>query len=320
MQLMADSMDPGESDNARTVQAGGYIPGAPDPAFRLSRDSRCPLPVLLSVPHAGRIYPPALLARMRQAPFSTLRLEDRLVDHVAELVACETGATLLVADAPRALIDLNRSPEDIDWDMIEGASARGRRSHPSRRSRSGLGLVPRRLAGIGEIWTDRLSQAELEERIAAVHKPYHQALGLALESLRDRWGAALLIDCHSMPPLHSRFPDEPVPEFVVGDRFGASCDPALTDRALAFLARNGRTGSRNRPYAGGYVLERHAQPARGIHCLQLEVCRTTYLDAGLTEPSARLAGLARLLAGLIRDLAGSLATGGRERGMPLAAE
>lgn len=317
---MADSVDPGDSDKARTVQVGGYIPGVADAAFRLSRDGWCPLPVLVSVPHAGRAYPHDLLARMRNAAWSTIRLEDRLVDRVAELVARETGAMLLVADAPRALIDLNRSPEDIDWDMVEGAPARSRRGHPSRRSRSGLGLVPRRLAGVGEIWTDRLTEAELHERIAAVHKPYHQALGLALESLRDRWGAALLIDLHSMPPLNSRFPDEPVPEFVVGDRFGASCDPALTDRALAFLARNGRTGSRNRPYAGGYVLERHAQPARGIHCLQLEVCRTTYLDAGLSEPTARLAGLARLLAGLVRELAGSLATDGRERGMPLAAE
>lgn len=317
---MTDRVDPGDSDKARTVQVGGHIPGMPVPAFRLIRDVRCPLPVLVSVPHAGRRYPESLLARMRHPAWSTIRLEDRLVDRVAELIAQETGAMLLVADAPRAQIDLNRSPEDIDWDMVEGAPVRSRRGHPSRRSRSGLGLVPRRLAGVGEIWSDRLSHAELEERIAAIHRPYHQALGLALESLRDRWGAALLIDLHSMPPLNSRFPDEPVPEFVVGDRFGASCDPALSERALAYLARNGRTSSRNRPYAGGYVLERHAQPARGIHCLQLEVCRSTYLDAGLTEPTARLAGLARLLAGLVRDLAGSLATGQRDSGLPLAAE
>lgn len=310
----------GESDGTRFHQDGGRIPATSSPAFRLSIDRSYPLPVLVSVPHAGRSYPDSLLTRMRDPHWSTIRLEDRLVDHVAELVARESGAALLVAHAPRAMIDLNRSPDDIDWDMIEGGAPRGRPAPPGRRSRSGLGLVPRRLAGLGEIWRGRLARPELDERIAQVHRPYHQALGLALEALRDRWGMALLVDLHSMPPLKTRLQEAPAPEFVIGDRFGVSCDPAISERAGAFLAGHGRVHARNRPYAGGYVLERHAQPTRGIHCLQLEVCRSAYLDAGLVEPSARMAGLARLLAGLVRDLAATLAVEGRTPDMPLAAE
>ena len=315
---MTDLARPGESDGPWRHQDGGSIPGSGTPAFRLWSDRGYPLPVLVSVPHAGRAYPEALLARMRDPRWSTIRLEDRLIDRVGGLVARETGAGLLVAHAPRALIDLNRSPDDVDWDMVEGAPLRMLRRQPSRRSRSGLGLVPRRLSGLGEIWKGRLAQAELDERILTVHKPYHQALGLALEALRDRWGAALLIDLHSMPPLKSRFADEPVPEFVIGDRFGASCDPALSERAAAYFARHRRPSARNRPYAGGYVLDRHAQPARGIHCLQLEVCRSTYLDPSMTEPSARLAGLARLLVGLVRELASTIVADSRN--LPIAAE
>ena len=317
---MTDTARHGESDRPWLHQDGGSLPGSDVPAFRLWSDKSCPLPVLISVPHAGRAYTDGLLARMRDPRWSTIRLEDRLIDRVGGLVARETGAGLLVARAPRALIDLNRSPDDVDWDMVEGAPLRMLRGQPSRRSRSGLGLVPRRLSGLGEIWKGRLAQAELEERILAVHKPYHQMLGLALESLRDRWGAALLIDLHSMPPLKSRFADEPVPEFVIGDRFGASCSPALAEQAAAYFDRHRRPSARNRPYAGGYVLDRHAQPARGIHCLQLEVCRSTYLDASMTEPSARLAGLARLLAGLVRELAGALVAESRDRNLPIAAE
>lgn len=317
---MAKTAQGDESGNARIHQEGGRIPGEGRPAFRLAVDRHYPLPVLVSVPHAGRCYPDELLARMRDPRWSTLRLEDRLVDHVADQVASETGAALLVADAPRAMIDLNRAPDDIDWDMVEGPAPGGRAQPASRRSRSGLGLVPRRLSGLGEIWRGRLSKAELAERIAQIHKPYHQALGLTLEWLRDRWGVALLIDFHSMPPLKSRYQDEAAPEFVIGDRFGVSCDPAISERAAIYLARHGRTSARNRPYAGGYVLERHAQPARGIHCLQLEICRSTYLDAGLAEPSARLSGLARLLAGLVRDLSATVAAEGRAPGLPLAAE
>lgn len=315
---MTDLARPGESDGAWRHQDGGSIPGSDVPAFRLWVDKSYPLPVLVSVPHAGRVYPEGLLSRMRDPRWSTVRLEDRLIDRVGGLVARETGAGLLVSHAPRALIDLNRSPDDVDWEMVDGAPHRMLRAQPSRRSRSGLGLVPRRLSGLGEIWKGRLTQAELDERILSVHKPYHQALGLTLEALRDRWGAALLIDLHSMPPLKSRYADEPVPEFVIGDRFGASCDPALSDRAATFFARHRRPSTRNRPYAGGYVLDRHAQPARGIHCLQLEVCRSTYLDPSMTEPSARLAGLARLIAGLVRELATAIASD--SRALPIAAE
>ncbi|QYU66084.1 N-formylglutamate amidohydrolase [Leptolyngbya sp. 15MV] len=176
------------------------------------------------------------------------------------------------------------------------------------------------MPGVGEIWNRRITRAELDERLAGIHQPYHRQLGQALEAIRDRWGAALLIDLHSMPPLRRRLPDDQPAEFVIGDRFGASCDAMLVARALAYLGDAGRGAAHNRPYAGGYVLDRHAQPSRGIHALQLEVCRSTYLDARLSEPSARLPAVARLLAGLVRNLAACTATLGREPGFMLAAE
>lgn len=300
---------------------GGRIPGSDLPAFTLSQPAACPVPVLISVPHAGRDYSDHLTARMRDPALTTLRLEDRLVDHLAKGMAAETGAGLLVAHAPRALIDLNRAPDDLDRDMVSHAPLRFQRAAPaSRRSRSGLGLIPRRLSGLGEIWVGRIAHAEVQERIEQVHRPYHQALSLALEGLRDRWGAALLIDLHSMPPLTSRPAGEPAPEFVIGDRFGASCDSTLSMRALGYLDRMARPAAHNRPYAGGYVLDRHAQPARGIHCLQIEVCRSLYLDHALAEPSARLPSIARLLAGLLRELAPVVSGLGHDPRLPMAAE
>jgi N-formylglutamate amidohydrolase len=180
-------------------------------------------------------------------------------------------------------------------------------------------VIPRRLPGLGEIWKRRLERATFDERIASIHAPYHAALGKALETLRDRWGAALLVDLHSMPPLPAR-QGRPAPEFVIGDRFGASCSHALVAAAFGYLEANGRAVVHNRPYAGGYVLDRHAAPARDIHAIQLEVCRASYLDARLTEPSVRAAGVARLLAGLVRVLASEVAAIGGAGRMPLAAE
>jgi N-formylglutamate amidohydrolase len=306
------AMDFGLAGEGRT---GGEIPGGDAPAFSLHLPDAAPIPVLICAPHAGRVYPPALTAAMRDPAFAALRLEDRHVDALAIEVARQTGAGLLIAHAPRAMLDLNRAADDMDWSMVaDGAPGQARHSLANRRSRSGLGLVPRRLPVLGEIWKRRLTRAELDARIAGIHRPYHAALGQALETLRDRWGAALLIDLHSMPPLKRRHPDDRTPEFVLGDRFGAACDPALVKTAFAFLAQAGRPAAHNRPYAGGYVLDRHAAPARGLHALQVEVCRTSYLDARLEEPSVRLAGIARLIAGLVRELGAetaALARGGR---------
>jgi N-formylglutamate amidohydrolase len=291
---------------------GGNIPGAGgEPAFTLHGPKPSAIPVLIAVPHAGRAYTGQLLDRMRNPGYAALKLEDRFADVLAGEVARQTGAMLLVAHAPRAMVDLNRSADDVDWEMIAGGSERDVGSYtPGRRARSGLGLIPRRIPGLGELWKRRHDESELEQRIAGVHAPYHACLADTLLALRQRWGAALLVDFHSMPPLGSR-PGLPQPEFVIGDRFGSSCDGSLIASTFGYFAEAGRGAAHNRPYAGGYVLERHAAPDRGIHALQLEVDRSSYLDSRLEVTGPRIEPVAELLAGLVRRLAAEVAELGR---------
>ncbi|MXO71488.1 N-formylglutamate amidohydrolase [Alteraurantiacibacter buctensis] len=288
---------------------GGVLPdGGGLPAFTLSPPRAATIPVLIAVPHAGRAYPAPLLAAMRHPQQAPLRLEDRLADLLAARVAQASGAALLAAHAPRALIDLNRAPEDMDWEMVAGAPPAGTpRLAAGRRARSGLGLVPRRLQGLGELWRAQLPAAELEARIDLVHRPYHRALGQALEELRDRWGAALLLDLHSMPPLGPKTGRDPAPDFVTGDRYGSSCAAGLTLAAGDHFARNGWRAAHNRPYAGGYVLDRHGAPQRRIHALQVEVCRAAYLDPALSQPGDGLEAVVDVLTGLVRRLVDELA-------------
>jgi N-formylglutamate amidohydrolase len=305
-----------------TTATGGAIEGERErPAFRHLAPRSMPMPVLIAVPHAGRAYPPETLAQMRDEELCRLRLEDRHVDRLGVEIARQTGTGLLVAHAPRALLDLNRAHDDIDWDMVQGARKRSVRSVPaSRRARSGLGLVPRRLPGFGEIWREPLAREVLDRRIDEIHRPYHTFLASELERIRDAWGVALLIDLHSMPPLRAPSENEPAPEIVLGDRFGASCHGSLIARAFRYLDEKGRASAHNRPYSGGYVLDRHAAPSRGIHAVQVEVCRSTYLDERMDEPTAGLAPLARMLAGLVRELGAEtarLSPGGQ---VPQAAE
>lgn len=312
---------PLDSADYVTLRGGSVGEGHDSAAFTYVAPRSLPLPVLIAVPHAGRAYPAAVLAQMRDEELCQLRLEDRYVDKLAVEIARQTRTGLLVAHAPRALLDLNRAHDDVDWDMVRGTRRHtGRQIPASRRARTGLGLVPRRLPGFGEIWREMLSADALNQRINGIHRPYHDFLAKELERIRDAWGVALLVDLHSMPPLRAGSEAEHPPQIVLGDRFGASCHGSLVARAFRYLDDQARPSAHNRPYAGGYVLDRHAAPSRGIHALQVEVCRSTYLDQRLDQPTDKLASVARVIAGLVRELGAEtarLATGGQ---LPQAAE
>jgi N-formylglutamate amidohydrolase len=329
--LVAMQHFPPDPDDSRLVD-GGHIPGQPDhPAFSLRYFDPSPIPVVIAVPHAGRSYAHSLLERMRHPAFATPRLEDRYVDLLATRVAAETRAALLVAHAPRAMVDLNRAADDVDWEMMnqplsDASGDRACTAEPGRergwsvkvgtmaRARSGLGLIPRRLPGLGELWKRRFEHHELDDRIAGVHQPYHAALGDMLLRVRQRWGSVLLIDMHSMPPLPPPNGAERAPEFVVGDRFGAACGGELIGAAFSHFAQERRQVAHNRPYAGGYVLDRHARRGEGIHCLQLEIDRRLYLEPRLVEPGEGFEDTVRLLTGLVQKLASVAAELGGEAG------
>lgn len=286
------------------------------PAFTHIAPRSMPLPVLVAVPHAGRVYPSHILSDFRDEELCQLRLEDRHVDQIGVEVAKASGTGLLIAHAPRAMLDLNRAHDDIDWDMVSGARKLAKpvqtivgkaTGSANRRARSGLGLVPRRLPGFGEIWRRPLTRDELDARIDHIHRPYHAFLQTELERIRDEWGAALLIDLHSMPPLRPQAGQQTAPRIVLGDRFGASCDGGLLARAFRYLERLSCASAHNRPYSGGYVLDRHAKPQRGIHAIQVEVCRSAYLDDRMSETTQGLEPLADMLAGLARELGAATA-------------
>ncbi len=326
--------------DSRTMR-GGTIPGTRQPAFALVTPKAPALPVILAAPHGGRTYPEALWAAMRHPVSSALALEDRLVDRLARESGARTGAAVLTAQAPRAMIDLNRAADEIDWTMVaEGApggagadkenGVGANRAGASRRVRGGLGLVPRRVAGHGEIWRHPLAGAALDARIGQVHAPYHAALGQALAGYRDLFGAVLLLDIHSMPPLKAATTGQAAADYVIGDRFGAAASDRLSAIALRVLSPQARPGqeglaqagpcAHNRPYAGGYVLERHADPAGGIHAMQLEISRDLYLDSAYNDAGAGWGGVVDAIVALTRALGEETQRIGDERTLPVAAE
>lgn len=263
-----------------------------EPCFDLIGHTPPASPVVLSVPHAGRDYPLVLRDALR-VPFAALAaLEDRYIDHVA--LAARGVETAVVQRVARAWIDLNRAEHDRDPRLDDGAPA----GHLSAKVRSGLGLVPRRTTAAGELWRRRLGADEVAARIALAHRPYHAALAQALAAARAQFGVAVLLDVHSMPPIaNSRA------RIVIGDRFGRSADGRFVARAEAAVAEAGLEQALNAPYAGGHILERHADPRGQVHAIQLEIDRSLYLDQRLDQPGRGFAPVVALVRSIIDVLA-----------------
>jgi N-formylglutamate amidohydrolase len=270
----------------------------PLPPFYRIGPSRPVSPVILSVPHAGRDYAPHLLkaARLDQAALETL--EDRLVDRLVWR-ATAAGATAFIARAPRAEIDLNRDSREIDPSLISPTLPSGSLVQ-SARTRGGLGLIPSRITGAGPIWRERIPRAELDRRIEEIHGPYHDALETALDHAKSRFGEAVLLDCHSMPPRpRTGREGSPCATIVFGDRHGTTIAGDLRDAALGAARALGYHAACNAPYAGGYIVARHGRPRENVHAIQIEIDRSAYLDADLRTPGPGFEGAARLIAAVV---------------------
>ena len=250
------------------------------------------LPVLLSIPHSGRAYPPWLVREAAGGVAALESLEDPLVDRLAWR-ALAAGVGAVIARAPRAAIDCNRAPDETDPAVVLDTPGPG-----SPRARAGLGVVPGRTANHGFLWRGPISRAELGERIAAAHAPFHAAVERGLDRLAIAHGGALLLDCHSMPSRRGQA------ELVIGDRHGTSAAPALTAAAARIARGQGWVVALNVPYAGGHIAERHGRPADNIHALQLEIDRGCYLAADRRTPGPGFDSAARLIEQLALGLAG----------------
>ncbi|HEX7930259.1 MAG TPA: N-formylglutamate amidohydrolase, partial [Sphingomicrobium sp.] len=158
----------------------------------------------------------------------------------------------------------------------------------SPRARGGLGIVPGRTATHGSLWRQPIPRYELEERLTQAHRPYHRAISEHLDRLLDRFGCALLIDCHSMPSPDSG------PSVIIGDRYGQSAGPWVTSEAVKIVTSMGFRAGVNQPFAGGHVVQRHGSPGRGIHALQIEIDRRCYLQSSSVRRSSGFPKVARL--------------------------
>lgn len=271
------------------------------PAFETVRPKRLTTPLVFNSAHSGRDYPERFLRMARLDHLSIRQSEDAYVDELFSR-APHLGAPLLRAHFPRAYLDVNREPWELDPQMFhEPLSERFNTTSP--RIASGLGTIPRVVAENKPIYRDKLSLEDARMRVEGIYQPYHATLQRLLSETYSSFGTAVLIDCHSMPRL-ARPGDRLGPDIVLGDRYGTSCAPGLIDLVEAVFSASGLRVVRNRPYAGGFSTRTYGRPNHGIHALQIEVSRHLYMNEVTLERSAGFNATRQIIERLLLTLVG----------------
>ena len=275
--------------------------GELDPAFDILEPARLTSPLVFNSPHSGAVYPARFLAASRLDAFTLRRTEDTLADRLF-LGATELGAPLMRARFPRCYLDVNREAYELDPRMFDGRLPSIANTR-SIRVAGGLGTIPRLVGEGQEIYARRLPVEEAMQRIEGIYKPYHRALHGLMMRARRHFGICVLVDCHSMPSP-ARAADGPQnADFVIGDRYGTSCAPSISNLVCFELEQQGYRVSRNKPYAGGFNTEHYGNPAAGSHAIQLEVSRALYLDEATLEAGAGFGATQLMLQSVLKALA-----------------
>ena len=265
------------------------------PGFSVLQPAEQLAPFVFCSPHSGRVYPSVLRDAARIDAHTLRKSEDCYVDELFSGVAA-LGAPLLAAHFPRAYLDVNREPFELDPELF-GAHLPTFANGQSMRVAGGLGTIARIVADGEEIYREPPTLDAALQRIERLYRPFHATLDTLLQTTFTRFGAAILIDCHSMPSAAMHQSGQNRPDFVIGDRFGASCEPWLTRLVRDQLGRAGYQVLLNRPYAGGFITEHYGRPAKGFQALQIEINRALYLNERTLVPTL---GFKKLQADLMR--------------------
>ncbi len=287
-----------------------------DPPFELFAPAQQRVPFVFNSPHSGSAYPPDFVA---QSPLPLLQLrgsEDVLVDHLFASVM-RAGAPLLAARFPRAWLDVNREPYELDPTLFRERLP-GHANVHSQRVAAGLGTVPRLICEGRPIYSRPPTLAEGLDRIENVYRPYHAALGGLLQQTQDHFGYCVLVDCHSMPSFVAGTGRNGASDIVIGDRYGTSCHGDISIALIEAFASRGYHVSRNKPYAGGFITEHYGRPAKRQHAIQIEINRALYLDEKNLIPNAHFDSLVRDIADVVDDVLAMW--DGNLRSLPFAAE
>ena len=269
------------------------------------------LPLVVSSPHSGRNYPQKFVDASDLTPLRLRSSEDSFVDEIFDS-APTLGAPFIKALFPRAFLDVNRQPFELDPSMFSDILPNFVTTQNNRIS-AGLGTIARVVSNGEKIYRDKLTFIEAETRINNFYWPYHQTLKTLIDDTKNEFGYCILLDCHSMPSGTNRYKNScrssngGLGDIVLGDCFGTSCHKDIINSAIDILSGYGFSVRRNIPYAGGFITRNYGKPREGVHAIQIELNRALYMDEKLIERLDNIELLAKAMTNFM-DFLGNLLT------------
>lgn len=280
-----------------------------DGVLRLVPPTAPSIPMAFDSPHSGLVIPPF----ERSASDDLVRVAaDTHVDELFDF-APSIGAPFLVAHFPRSFLDLNRSVQDIDLDMIEGDWPH--RVRDSASARRGMGLAWRYAWGDTPMYARKLTVSEMEERIDTYWRPYHNMLVGLLNQTHAAYGKVYHINCHSMPAVGHALSPDPAgtirKDIVIGDYDGQACEPDFVNLVVETLSGFGYSVSLNIPFRGAELVSAYSDPTKSRHSIQIELNRKLYMDEGTREKTENFSAVKHDLERLGQVMAEYVLQGGK---------
>ena len=253
---------------------------APDICEYAIADNGITTPLLIDLPHSGRIYPDDFRF---SCPKRALELcEEIFLDELLIPPTTAVGGAVVKANFPRTYVDTNRAIDDIDqllfdtpWPDI--VSPKGRSVH-------GHGVLMRLIRAGEPIYSNSMTHAEARSRLEKYYTPYHNLLGHFSNGIFEKFGVIYHLNFHSMPSnvVASNFP-QLQPDFILGDLDGRSCSPEFRTYIANTLKDMGYRVAINQLYKGAEIISRYGQPAWGRHSLQIEINRALFQNEETRE-------------------------------------
>lgn len=221
------------------------------------------VPIVISSPHSGTFFPPEVADQLKPEHVATPDDTDWFIHKLYDF-APAMGITMISANYNRWVIDLNRNPNSAplynDGRVITG-------------------LVPTTNFNGEHLYKGQIpSQEEVNRRLDAYYKPYHQKVAELLQATKAEFGKALLFDAHSIRKVVPGIREEAFPDLILGDNDGKSADKAIIETAFSALKSDGYDLQHNHPFKGGYITRSFGQPSDNVHALQLEMAKTNYMN------------------------------------------
>ena len=236
--------------------------------FKIIEPTVPKVPIIISVPHAGAFIPEDVKSKMNPELSDKLDDTDWFIDKLYSF-ASEFGITIIKANYSRWVVDLNRNPENqplyndgrVITDVVTVTDFNGNKIYKDN-------YVP--------------DSEEVSKRVELYHNPYHKKLNELLQQTKTEFGKVLLFDAHSIRKSVPGIRSEDFPDLILGDNDESSASSELIKTTISSLQNKGYEFSHNHPFKGGYITRSFGKPNENIHALQLEMCKTNYMDSSET--------------------------------------